>query len=370
MISKDYSAFLHSAPFLLVVSYDRTLCDQLEQTLHDDYQRIKTCNPNQVFQVLNQELVTLMIVDILNQQAPDWEFFDQVNALATTHHYAILLLENFPLPPDFDNYIDDYLHIAHAEATHLKLHIALQIRRHRRYLEQVLTIQHLQQAQETHRNLAEMASHDLRHPMGNIRISEAMIRELSVDDMNKTFLDSLLLSINNLETMFDDFISAMLLGERVLKYVAVDLQVCVDNVYLQYLFSANNKNIVLEQENLDYLIYGDMTATEQIINNLVSNAIKYSFFDSRVCVSTERIDNFIMLKVTDQGQGVIESERSVLFTRFGRVSSQPTNNEPTVGLGLWIVKQLTESMGGTVGAHFPDGGGALFWVMLPIYQAS
>lgn len=353
---------------LLVVSNNQILRQQLCLILKDSNFNTQSFNQPESLPLLGQHPAAIIILDILKQGDPDWHFFEQIYLIAIKRHHSIILVQNCPFPTDIYHVIDDYIDLNQLETSELQLKIALQISRHTRYLEQTQTIKRLKQARETQLNLAEMASHDLRHPMTNIRISEVMLRELTLDDHNKPFLDSLLLSINNMEMMFDDFMSAMLLGERILKLGAVDLQTCVDHVYLQYLVSASNKNILLEQGQLNYLIYGDMNATEQIINNLVSNAIKYSFFDSRIYVTAEVDCDDILFQVIDYGQGIKPDERSVLFTRFGRVSSRPTNNEPTVGLGLWIVRQLTERMGGEVGAYFPDEGGSVFWVKLPHYQ--
>lgn len=368
MIPENRTLSTHSPPVLLVISYDQMLCDILLDMLKSDYHHVLSATHTQSLTFLKQEPITLIILDLLKDQTPDWEFLELLYSISTIQQYSIILIRNFDFPDDIHHTIDDYLDLENLQQPQLLLKIALQLKRKQHDIEQMNIIQELKRKQETHRNLAQMASHDLRHPMTNIRISEVMLREFLSDPSNKPFLDSLLVSINNMETMFDDFISAMLVGERVFKYGVVDLQMCVDTVCLQYLVSANNKNIELVQGTLDYMLYGDISATEQIINNLISNAIKYSFFNSVVHITAHQEDDFIVFQVIDHGQGVIESERSLLFTEFGRVSSQPTNNEPSVGLGLWIVRQLTESMNGVVGADFPSEGGAIFWVKLPIYR--
>jgi signal transduction histidine kinase len=355
-------------PVLLVVSVDEQLRDYLFKTLDAHYDNVRSANHAQAISFLQQEAFTLIIVDILQNKTPDWQFFEKIQMLTIEQHCSMLLIQNFPLPTGIENAIDDYIALDELDTPHFLRRVTLQIKHHDQLFEKINIIQQLNYRREIHRQLAQIARHDLRHPLTNIRISEVMLRELLLDDTSKPFLDTLLLSINNMETMFDDFMSAILVGERGLKSVAVDLQWCVDTVCLQYFVSATNKQIRLEQGNLNYVLLGDIQATEQIINNLVSNAIKYSFFNSVVYIEAHQEGSFVMIRVIDQGQGVLENERSVLFTEFGRVSSQPTNNEPSVGLGLWIVKQLTESMGGTVGADFPDEGGSIFWVKLPIYR--
>lgn len=355
------------APLLLIISADRRLGAYLSQRLDSHYPYLLASTLPQAITFLQQEPVALILLDILQEDTPNWQFFEQIQQNAVEQQCAVILIENFPLPPAIETVIDGYIALSELDTPHFLRRMALQTKHQRRLFEKLNLIHQLNNRRESHRQLAQIARHDLRHPLTNIRISEVMLRELILDEATKPLLDTLSVSIKNMEMMIDDFMSAILVGERTLKSGAVDLQWCADTAYLQYLASATHKNITLDQGQLNFILLGDIQATEQIINNLISNAIKYSFFNSVVRIEAHQDGDFVVIRVIDRGQGVVASERSVLFTEFGRVSSQPTNHEVSVGLGLWIVKQLTERMGGTVGADFPDEGGAIFWVKLPSY---
>jgi signal transduction histidine kinase len=102
-----------------------------------------------------------------------------------------------------------------------------------------------------------------------------------------------------------------------------------------------------------------------ILDNLVSNAIKYSPEGVPVQVDLEIRESAVRVKVTDQGPGILPEERPLLFRQFSRLSSRPTGGESSSGLGLYIVKTMADKLGGSVGVDSDPGQGSCFWVELP-----
>jgi signal transduction histidine kinase len=86
----------------------------------------------------------------------------------------------------------------------------------------------------------------------------------------------------------------------------------------------------------------------QILDNFVSNAIKFSPSGKRVFLSAGMMGNKIRLSVRDEGPGISPHEQQKLFQKFSKLSNRPTAGEPSTGLGLSIAKQFTELMGGTI----------------------
>jgi signal transduction histidine kinase len=102
-----------------------------------------------------------------------------------------------------------------------------------------------------------------------------------------------------------------------------------------------------------------------VLDNLLGNAIKFSPRATTVEIALAARDSAWRLEVRDEGPGVPEAERAALFKKFHRGSAQPTGGESSTGLGLFIVKTLTEAMGGRA-SHAPAaGGGSVFAVELP-----
>jgi signal transduction histidine kinase len=103
-----------------------------------------------------------------------------------------------------------------------------------------------------------------------------------------------------------------------------------------------------------------------VLENVVSNAVKFSPWRSTVVVAVHADGGAGLVDVEDEGPGVSEVDRARLFAKFARLSARPTGGESSTGLGLSIVKTLTEAMGGEVSLESPPGRGARFRVRLPV----
>jgi signal transduction histidine kinase len=111
----------------------------------------------------------------------------------------------------------------------------------------------------------------------------------------------------------------------------------------------------------------DRVRVEQIVNNLLSNAIRYGNsgpirIELRRVPGAGDVGEHVELTVHDQGLGIAEAEQALIFERFHRGES---SNRAGFGVGLWIVRELCQAMGGTVGVRSRPGAGATFLVMLP-----
>jgi signal transduction histidine kinase len=103
------------------------------------------------------------------------------------------------------------------------------------------------------------------------------------------------------------------------------------------------------------------------VDNLLSNALKYSRPGSRVEVSLAASATHCRFEVRDQGPGVRPEEREQIFEKFGRGSAQPTSGEESIGLGLWIVRRFVLALHGRVWCESgPDNLGSVFVVEVPL----
>lgn len=107
-------------------------------------------------------------------------------------------------------------------------------------------------------------------------------------------------------------------------------------------------------------IMGDYHAVLQILENLISNAVKFSPMEKQVFVRMISGPEKVRLEVQDQGPGLSKEDQSRLFEKFAVLSARPTGGESSTGLGLSIVKRLVEAMGGTVSCRSEPGKGATF----------
>ena len=96
------------------------------------------------------------------------------------------------------------------------------------------------------------------------------------------------------------------------------------------------------------------------MENLVSNALKFSPPDKNIYIQTGFSEKGVRIKIKDEGPGLTEQDKKRLFGKFQRLSAQPTHGESSIGIGLSIVKKYTEAMGGKVWCESEQGNGAEF----------
>jgi signal transduction histidine kinase len=249
--------------------------------------------------------------------------------------------------------------------------------------------------------LLGIVSHDLKNPLTAIQgLSEAMTSmELSPEEYKEyaaVILDSSY-RMNNLVRGFLDLTrieSGNIQFETIILNIADTVQALVG----QYRHTAAQKRIAIcieREEGTDYSVLADESSSQQVIENILSNAVKYSPHGTTVTVritikqnvgggavlfkeDLERFDemtneahqSYVRIEICDEGPGLSTDDKLKLFGKFARLSARPTGGEDSTGLGLAIVKTLVEAMDGRVWCESELGKGASFVVELPRYMGS
>lgn len=235
----------------------------------------------------------------------------------------------------------------------------------------------LEKLNEVKNDMLGMASHDLRNPLSAIMsLSELMLDEKDKDYQNlseeqKEFLkhihrsSQLMLSI--VEDMLD--ISRIESGKINLDLDLIDLSKLVNHSVILNRRLAEKKEISLEfKEPAECVeITADPQKLEQVLNNLITNAVKYSYSSTHITVQIRREeDSAVILSVEDEGQGIPEDEQEKLFKPFSKLSVKATAGEMSTGLGLAITRRIVEAHGGEIWAESEVGKGSTFYVRLPV----
>ncbi|MBQ0723875.1 MAG: hypothetical protein KBT50_00985 [Cycloclasticus sp.] len=110
----------------------------------------------------------------------------------------------------------------------------------------------------------------------------------------------------------------------------------------------------------------DKNRLNQVLLNLISNAIKYSPTEGRVLITAERNGPMVRVSVSDQGEGVPVNFQSQIFSHFSQADASNTREKGGTGLGLAISKEIIERQGGVIGFSSPEGAGATFYFELPL----
>jgi len=131
---------------------------------------------------------------------------------------------------------------------------------------------------------------------------------------------------------------------------------------------ASNKQIALKLDIPEKLppITADSDRIMQVLDNLITNALKFSYPKTTVTLSARKVDDSILISVADQGQGIPKHEIMKIFQEFSKTSVKPTDGEKSTGLGLAIVKKIIEAHGGTITVESEVGKGTTFTINLPI----
>jgi PAS domain S-box-containing protein len=215
-------------------------------------------------------------------------------------------------------------------------------------------------------------SHELRTPLNAIVGYSKMMRgNMLAPDQVTRAIDVLERNARWLTQIVDDVldVSRIVSGKIRLDVQAVDLTAIVDNAIGTVQPAADAKGVRL-QSLIDPRIApvsGDPDRLQQVVWNLVSNAVKFTPKDGRVQVRLERVNSHIEIVVSDTGVGISKEFLPHVFDRFRQADSGSTRRTGGLGLGLSIVRHLVEMHGGRVHATSAgDNQGATFTVRLPI----
>lgn len=216
-----------------------------------------------------------------------------------------------------------------------------------------------------------IASHDLMTPLSTINTYLEFLNEddLTEDEKNR-FLNIIGSSTNFMINLINNLldISKIESGNFTLDLSETDIiKLLTNNIETNKLL-ANKKQIKINfiKENNIPIIKIDSFKIEQVLNNLISNAIKYSYPNTEIIVSVESTENNITISVKDQGQGIPESEFSKLFKPFQKTSVRTTANEKSTGLGLAIIKNIIDEHNGKIWLESKINEGTTFFIKLPL----
>jgi signal transduction histidine kinase/ActR/RegA family two-component response regulator len=220
-------------------------------------------------------------------------------------------------------------------------------------------------------------SHELRTPLSAVL---GWARILASQDLTKEravrAVETIERNATSLARLIDDLldVSGIFAGTLRLESQPVDLIALTQTSLETVKPLALAKRIALQlsaDRSTSEVVNGDLARLEQVIWNLLANAIKFTSEGGRVDVTVERAESHMAVKVTDTGQGIGADFLPHVFERFRQADGATSRRHGGLGLGLAIVRQLVERHGGTVHAESPGpGGGATFTVYLPIPESS
>jgi signal transduction histidine kinase len=231
-----------------------------------------------------------------------------------------------------------------------------------------VTVKQLDHQIKTKDYILRVIAHDLRNPISAIStLTRIVSEEYENEEENKEFLEMAQSACHDSLTMIDSIIQLSQQGRpETLKRQAFDLnEMMIDCIDLLRVKAAEKQQaIVLHRAKTPQYTFADADKLTRVVNNLVMNAIKFSFPNSTIDVYVKDKNNFVEIAVKDEGIGIPADMQDKVFDVFTEAKRKGTAREATFGLGLSICKQLVEAHGGTIWLESKEGLGTTFYVQL------
>ncbi len=228
------------------------------------------------------------------------------------------------------------------------------------------TAENLARTDELQKDLLANISHDLRTPLTMIKSYSEMIRDISGDNKEKRdeHLGVIIDETDRLADLVNDILSISKLQSGAMEFemAPFDIQKAAESVLATYR--------VLEQEGFEFsfrpvpgtvTVTGDERKIQQVIGNLISNAVRYSGDEKKVAVVFSLEDNAVRCSIADKGIGIAEEDLDSIWNRYQKASRQGYRSKQGTGLGLSIVKEILERHGARYGVESSPGEGSIFW---------
>lgn len=255
----------------------------------------------------------------------------------------------------------DYLHEANETITHMHE----EVQRQKTEIEE--KSRELIALNQEKNNLIGIVAHDLKSPLNQIKGLAAIVK------MTATSLDTEALHcidmIDKSATRLNEMINKILDVEAIeskklnLKMDEVNLSKVLTDLVERYIVNARQKQVEIFC-TLEPNIFAEVDKgyVEQVFENILSNALKFSPAFRSVYVKLKQENGKAITEIKDEGPGLNEEDKKKLFGKYQKLSAKPTGNETSTGLGLSIVKKFVEAMSGEIWCSSQEGNGASFFV--------
>ena len=216
------------------------------------------------------------------------------------------------------------------------------------------------------------AAHDLRNPLGSIQnIAEVLLMELEnqLTDDQMELIQMIFTQSEHMLLLINDLLDVAVIesGHLTMNFEKDSLSLFIAQRIrlMKSLASKKGQHIISDIQNSKDALF-DKDRIGQVFDNLFSNAIKFSPINSTIQIRVYEKESYVMVDIQDEGPGLSKTDQSKLFNEFQRLSSKPTGNEKSTGLGLSIVKAIIDAHHGKIIVKSEPGIGTTMTIALPM----
>ena len=224
----------------------------------------------------------------------------------------------------------------------------------------------LESASESQRAFIHETSHELRNPLAIMATNlDVALADDTHEDL-RTAAGIVRTSVDRIAHTVDGLLSYARREAPVVRSEPVDLAEIVDKTVAEFATPAARRGIdlVVRSEPGEPIV-GDRAALRQVIENLLSNAVRHSSDGSEIRVGSGAHNGWAWLAVADDGVGIAPDDHDAVWQRYWRATGEDDADRPRRGLGLAVVRQVAEAHGGIVRVDSQQGNGARFWIWIP-----
>lgn len=326
----------------------------------------------QVLQSLELSIVDIILLDIHMPRMDGYEACKRIKADMRYKEIPIIfisaLTDTFNKVEAFNIGAADYLtKPIHMDELLSRIHTHLSlISLHKELIEKNKKLQELEILRD---NLFHMIVHDMRSPLAGLVGNLDMIEMDCVENENSTkeMISSSIQACQNLNNMINSLLDVYKLeqGKMQLFISKFTMSQCIDAV-IKFLGASTNKHdIDIKIENDDE-ISGDYELIKRVLQNLISNALKYTPLGKKIEIEVNKVDDNLRVKISDEGHGIPKKYHDKIFEKFGQAESKHVARQASTGLGLAFCKLVIEAHGGKIDVDSKEGEGSIFWFKLPL----
>lgn len=237
----------------------------------------------------------------------------------------------------------------------------------------IKSIKKLDDLHKEKEDLIKIAAHDIKNPAGTIKNLVGLLESFDLTNKEQQEIHHGLINISNrIVSIVDEVVESIKKSKGLfeLNISENNFNTVVENIVLRYKATAKIKSINLTS-TIDTTIPNfpfDKIKIEEVVENLINNAIKFTPINCSVDVLTKKESKFVVLEVKDNGPGLTVEEAKKAFSKEIKLSNTPTGGESSTGLGLWIVRKFVEYHKGRVWIKSKKGFGSTFAFKIPIDQ--
>ncbi|TYL47446.1 PAS-domain containing protein [Marinomonas sp. IMCC 4694] len=225
-----------------------------------------------------------------------------------------------------------------------------------------------EQANASKTEFLALASHDILQPLNAAKLYMGILQSTSLPDNTSQVIDRLSDSLESTEALISTLLEIARLDQGAIqpKLVDCDLQEILAPIVQEFGVIADSKHIRLSTHLRPFRVHTDPIYLRRIIQNFVSNAVKYTQ-KGRVLLSVRPRNGVVYLQVWDTGVGIPVAEQKKIFDDFYRWEN---TKEPGMGLGLGLVRRMQKQLGVTTQIHSTPGRGSCFSIAIPLAQGT